>query len=160
VRIRLAEEADLETVGEITVAAYSSFTTGPDDSYIQHLRDAASRARDAELWVVVGEDHRVLGTVTTCPVGSPWREIARDGEGEFRMLAVDPDAQGRGLGEALVQHVVEVSRGRGDRAVVLSSLAEMTAAHRVYERHGFRRTPDRDWSPHPGVELITFRKPL
>ena len=36
----------------------------------------------------------------------------------------------------------------------------MTAAHRIYERHGFERVPDRDWSPVPGVHLIAFRKEL
>ena len=43
---------------------------------------------------------------------------------------------------------------------MLSSLAEMTAAHRIYERQGFERVPDRDWSPVPGVDLIAFRKEL
>jgi hypothetical protein len=34
------------------------------------------------------------------------------------------------------------------------------AAHRVYGRLGFRRTPDRDWSPAPGIELLGFRLDL
>jgi hypothetical protein len=40
--------------------------------------------------------------------------------------------------------------------VRLSSQHEMTAAHRLYERLGFVRTPSLDWSPVPGLELITF----
>ncbi|MEZ5097242.1 MAG: hypothetical protein R2731_14750 [Nocardioides sp.] len=44
----------------------------------------------------------------------------------------------------------------GHHGVVLSSLADMTAAHRVYERYGFRRLPERDWSPLPGVQLIAY----
>ena len=31
--------------------------------------------------------------------------------------------------------------------MVLSSLAEMAAAHRVYARLGYARSPDRDWAP-------------
>ena len=33
----------------------------------------------------------------------------------------------------------------------------MAAAHRLYERLGFGRGPERDWQPLPGVVLITFR---
>ncbi len=32
----------------------------------------------------------------------------------------------------------------------------MRAAHRIYERLGFTRDPERDWSPLPGVELLAF----
>lgn len=159
-RIRRAQPGDLVAVGEITVAAYVPFVTGTEDSYVGHLRDAGRRDREAELWVALDDDDRVVGTVTTCPVGSPWREVARPGEGEFRMLAVDPAAQGAGVGAALVAHVVADCRTRGDDAVVLSSLPDMGAAHRVYARQGFRRTPERDWSPSPGVHLITFRREL
>ena len=65
-----------------------------------------SRARDreAEVWVAASTTHAV-GLVTFCPPGSPWREIGREDEGEFRMLAVDPAAQG-------------IRRRRGPRAAV------------------------------------------
>jgi hypothetical protein len=32
----------------------------------------------------------------------------------------------------------------------------MEAAHRLYRRMGFTRTPERDWSPRPDVPLVTF----
>ena len=44
--------------------------------------------------------------------------------------------------------------------MVLSSLGVMTAAHRIYERLGYERVPDRDWSPAPGVQLIAYAKEL
>jgi ribosomal protein S18 acetylase RimI-like enzyme len=159
VLVRRARPEDLEAVGAITVAAYSQFTQGPDDSYVAKLRDAATRDREAELWVAE-LDGAPVGTVTIALPGSPWREIAADDEGEFRMLAVSPAARRRGVGDALTRLVLERFRALGFRAVVLSSLAQMTDAHRVYERLGFRRTPDRDWSPLPGVELIAYRLEL
>ncbi|WP_300575590.1 GNAT family N-acetyltransferase [uncultured Nocardioides sp.] len=159
-QIRRAAPADLAAVGEVTVAAYSPFLLGPDDPYAERLRDAAARAEQAELWVAVSDDGHgpaeVLGSVTTCPVGSPWREIAQPGEGELRMLSVAPGAQGQGVGAALVEHVLDHYRRAGARAVVLSSLVEMTSAHRLYARHGFTRLPERDWSPVPDVHLIAF----
>ncbi|MCL8024815.1 GNAT family N-acetyltransferase [Nocardioides bruguierae] len=160
------DDADLlHEVGEVTVAAYSSFLLGPSDPYVPRLRDARARADEAELWVAGSAEHphgrsEALGSVTLCPPGSPWREIAAEGEGEFRMLAVAPGAQGQGVGGALVEHVLERCREAGDAAVVLSSLPQMGDAHRLYARHGFVRVPERDWSPVPSVHLVVFRRPL
>jgi ribosomal protein S18 acetylase RimI-like enzyme len=159
--IRRARHEDLVAVGDLTVAAYDDFLDGPDDPYVDHLRNAEARFLDAELWVAVEEDDRqVLGSVTSCPEGSPWREIGADDEGEFRMLAVAPQAQGRGVGDALVRFCLDRFREVGCTAVVLSSLAEMSTAHRIYERLGFERAPERDWEPYPGVSLIAYRKDL
>jgi hypothetical protein len=36
----------------------------------------------------------------------------------------------------------------------------MTTAQRIYERLGFVRTPERDWSPVPGIDLLTYALPL
>ena len=157
--LRLATPDDHEVVGRATVAAYAPFIGGerPDTGYVEQLRDAARRAREAELWVACSDSGQVLGSVTICPEGSPWRELARPGEGEFRMLAVDPAAQGRGVGRALVEHVLAHFRTAGASGVVLCSMAEMTAAHALYGRLGFTREPARDWSPAPGVELWSFR---
>jgi ribosomal protein S18 acetylase RimI-like enzyme len=161
VRLRRATPADHEAAGDVTVAAYADFTLGPDDPYLARLRDAASRDRDAELWVATPDDSdRVLGNVTVCPPGSPWRELAGPDEGEFRMLAVAPEARGTGVGEALARHAVDRAAEQGARAVVLSSLPEMAGAHRLYGRLGFERAPARDWQPVPGVRLIAFTKRL
>lgn len=159
--VRRARPEDLAAVGEVTVKAYADFTTGAEDGYTTHLRDATSRAREAELWVATSDDGAtVLGSVTICPEGSPWREIAQPGEGEFRMLSVAPQARGLGIGTALIDLVLARFREAGARAVAMSSLAEMTAAHRLYERAGFTRLPERDWSPVEGVDLIAFRRDL
>ena len=40
--------------------------------------------------------------------------------------------------------------------MVLSTDPRMTAAHRLYERLGFRRLPERDWTPVPGIDLLVY----
>jgi len=165
VDVRLARHSDLERVGEITAAAYADFLVGPRDPYLERLRDAEARSREATLWVAADErdgpgSSVVVGSVTTCPPASPWREIAEDGEGEMRMLAVDPGEQGRGVGRVLVNHVLARWRREGLEAAVLSSLPEMHAAHRLYESLGFTRVPGRDWSPVVGTRLIAYRLDL
>ena len=157
--LRLARPEELDALGELTVAAYEEFLLGAEDGYRVHVRDAARRAREAELWAAAeGED--LLGCVTYCPPGSPWREISRDDEGEFRMLAVHPRARGRGAGLALAELCEQRAREHGATGMVLSSLADMAAAHRIYGRLGYTRAPDRDWDPVPGVHLIAFSKEL
>ena len=143
------------------MAAYEEFLDGPDDPYADKLRNAEARSAEAELWVAVdGDDLQLLASVTIAPEGSPWREVAMPDEGEFRMLAVAPEAQGRGVGHALVSFCLDRFREMGCTAVALSTLAEMAKAHRLYERLGFRRLPERDWEPYPGVRLIAYRKEL
>lgn len=125
------------------------------DGYVDQLADTARRAREAEIWVAV-EDGRVLGSVTFCVAGSSFREIAHDDEGEFRMLAVNPAARGRGVGQALVELCVRRSRELGYAGVRMSTMEQMTSAHRVYGRLGFVPAPKDDWSPAPGVTLLAY----
>lgn len=161
-RVRAAEYAD---VAALTVAAYDPFLLGPTDPYRERLGDVVTRDREAEVWVAVPGDQgrdggRVLGAVTVCPPGGGMREVAGPEEGEFRMLAVHPSAQGRGVGEALTTLVVERFRRDGVPGIALSSLTEMHGAHRLYERLGFTRDAGRDWSPAPGVQLIAYHREL
>ncbi|MCZ2859682.1 GNAT family N-acetyltransferase [Blastococcus sp. VKM Ac-2987] len=74
------------------------------------------------------------------------------------MLVVDPAAQGRGVGAALVSACLERARRAGKRRVVISTGTRMTAAHRLYERLGFTRLPERDWSPVPGIDLLVYTR--
>ncbi|HYU83574.1 MAG TPA: GNAT family N-acetyltransferase [Kribbellaceae bacterium] len=154
--IRLASPDEYDEVGALTAGAYlADGLVPPGSGYDAVLRDAAGRAEKAELWVAVDTD-RLLGTVTFCPPGSPCREIGTDREGEFRMLAVAPEARGVGVGDLLTRHCIERSRELGQDAVVLSSSSAMAAAHRLYTRLGFVRLPARDWSPVAGVQLLAF----
>jgi ribosomal protein S18 acetylase RimI-like enzyme len=155
--LRLAEPADTTTVGDLTVRAYAEAGyLSVDDDYATELRDAESRRLGAELWVAT-VDGGVCATVTFCPPGSVFRELARPGEGELRMLAVDPCVRGRGLGRALVGTCLRRCAALGLDFLVLCSLEEMTPAHALYRAQGFRRDAGLDWEPAPGVRLVGFR---
>jgi GNAT superfamily N-acetyltransferase len=156
--IRPAIPAEFPAVADICAAAYAPFL-GPGGRYVDVLRDVAARAAAAQV-LVAADDGDLLGTVTFVPDGGPLGEIAAPSETEFRMLAVDPAAQGRGVGRSLLERVLAESRRPGKDGIVCSSLPIMRAAHRVYERVGFRRAPERDWSPAAGVELLAFVRGL
>jgi ribosomal protein S18 acetylase RimI-like enzyme len=138
----------LERLGEIVVAAYEAVgALKRDDDYALELRDVGRRVREAVVLAAFDEAGGVpLGCVTYVPgPDNTWAEHIRDGEAAIRMLAVDPAAQGRGVGTALVEACLARARAEGRRAVFLHSLPVMAGAQRIYDRLGFRRVPDRDW---------------
>lgn len=157
VQTRLARADELHRVGQITLDAYvaDGFLTA-DDDYAVHLLDAADRAGNAELWVAQA-DGELVATVTFCPPDSAYREISKDDQGEFRMLAVSPAARGRGVARLLVERCFERCRELGFAEMVICSMDEMTSAHALYATFGFTRAPHLDFSPAPGVSLLAFR---
>lgn len=162
--VRLAEPADHPAIARLTVAAYRAdgqLTGEAGRSYAPVLADVAARADAGELLVATDPDSgEVLGSVLFVLPDTPFAEVSRSDEAEFRMLAVDPAAQGRGVGEALVRACLDRARGLGCRAVVICVRSFSAPAHRLYARLGFVREPDRDWSPLPGVELLALRQEL
>jgi len=144
VRIRLIEPDETDAVAAVTETAYSHDYELPE-SYRRSLLDVATRAARDQVWVA--EDPatgRILGTVWTPLPGGRISPLARDGELDFRLLAVAPHARGRGIGAALTRHVLTLGRQRGARRVVMNSGSEMVGAHRLYLALGFVRLTDRE----------------
>ncbi|MEU8762561.1 GNAT family N-acetyltransferase [Streptomyces sp. NPDC048659] len=162
--IRAVRPEEYEALGEVTARAYLDdgfLTFGEDDDYLHRLRDTARRDAEAEVLVAVDAAAdaagAVLGGVTFALGGEEWADIAGPGEAEFRMLAVAHAARGRGVGEALVRACVDRARAaEGCARIVLSTQRSMTTAHRIYERLGFVRSPERDWKPVPGLDFTLF----
>jgi GNAT superfamily N-acetyltransferase len=118
----------------------------------------AGRAAGADVLVAVDGDGAVLGGVTYVPdPSSPWAEFEDTDAAGIRMLAVAPEAQGRGVGEALTRACIDraVAAGRGQ--VMLHSTDWMTTAHRIYERLGFQRDPSFDRQIDEELWLRGFR---
>ncbi|HET9729340.1 MAG TPA: GNAT family N-acetyltransferase [Acidimicrobiia bacterium] len=144
ISIRLARPDEYERVAELTLAAYRALAVDHLwDDYDAEIADTATRAKFAEVLVAV-EGDEVLGSVTYVrDADSPWREWTHGDEVQFRLLAVDPGAQGRGAGLALVRACLDRARA-DDRPILIHSTPWMATAVHMYERFGFARAPEHD----------------
>jgi ribosomal protein S18 acetylase RimI-like enzyme len=154
-----ARPVDYDRIAELTVGVYVEGGLASRE-YVTELADVAGRASRAQLLVVRDADGRVVGSVALVLDGDFGEITESEDEAAFRMLVVDPEARGRGVGELLVSTCLERARAAGRRRMVLSTDPRMAAAHRLYRRLGFTRLPERDWSPMPGIDLLVYARDL
>ncbi|GAA2589087.1 GNAT family N-acetyltransferase [Dactylosporangium fulvum] len=158
--VRLIEPDDFAAVSRLTVAAYrADGQLDEDHGYGAVLADVVSRAEAAEVLVAV-DGAAVLGAVTFVLPGTKYAEVSGDDEAEFRMLAVDPAAQRRGVARRLVRACVDRAQALGCTSLTICVREGNAAAFALYDQFGFARDPSLDWSPAPGVDLLGMRLPL
>jgi len=161
VEVREARPDEYEAIGELTVQAYVAYPeVAQDPEYIDELRDVAVRAAVRPVLVAVNGAGSVLGSAMYVSGPGAFAESQDENEAAFRMLAVTPAARGRGVGEALTCACIDRARADGRARIVLFTLPAMAAAHRLYERLGFQRSPERDWEYEPGRRLLSYQLDL
>jgi len=157
--VERAHPEDYDRIAELTVGVYVDGQLA-SEGYTPQLADVAGRAARSELLVVRDGAGRVVGSVALVLAGDFGEVTTSDEEAAFRMLVVDPAARGQGVGHLLVGACLERARAAGKRRMVISTDPRMTSAHRLYERLGFTRLPERDWSPMPGTDLLVYAREL
>jgi ribosomal protein S18 acetylase RimI-like enzyme len=77
------------------------------------------------------------------PAGFVAIRIGSDGTGEIDMIAVDPPAQGQGIGTALTQFAMRVMRDSGVQLAIAATGGDPghAPARRTYEKAGFTGLP-------------------
>jgi ribosomal protein S18 acetylase RimI-like enzyme len=151
---------ELPDVGELRITAYrAGGFLSPTSRYAQFLRELGSND-DGQVLVAVapGPDgaEQIVGTVTLQLWPRAGQIVTQAGDGEIRALAVAPGAQRAGVGSALVDAVIARARRNAVSHLLLCTEPEMRTAHRLYQRSGFARLPERDWSPVPGTTLLVY----
>jgi ribosomal protein S18 acetylase RimI-like enzyme len=125
-RTRRARSADREALLCVDRAAFDDFWQLDDIGFDQAVR-ATPRSH-------------TLVTKESPPAGYALLGRADD-VGYVQRLAIRPDAQGRGLGPALLGDGLRWLRARGARSAYVNTQVENARALELYERAGFRRMP-------------------
>lgn len=156
--VREVAPAELDALGELTVAAYREVGE-TDEPYYAELRDVAGRAAHVPVLVAVdAADGRLLGGMTYVPgPGGPFAEGDFGDAATIRMLAVAPAARGRGAGRALVEAAIARARADGRPTIGIFTRPFMTAAQALYASLGFEREPALDREFEPGEWLLAYR---
>ncbi len=141
----------------MTRLAYDEFAASMEPKAWRALESAMNAVLDdpgAAECIVAEDDGRIVGSVFLYPAGAAaYRGGNVQPSPEFRLLAVAPNARGRGVGRALVEECVRRSRATGATELGLHTSKSLTAAIALYEAMGFTRVPDRDFRP-DGAELV------
>jgi ribosomal protein S18 acetylase RimI-like enzyme len=145
--IRTALPTELPEIGDIRVAAYrADGFLSPASQYTATLH-ALGHDGNGDVLVAVADDGQLLGTVMLEYWPNQGGAMHGPGEAEIRALAVRPAARGLGAGNALLTAIIEHAAAHGVEHLVLATLPAMRTAHRMYEKAGFTRLPERDWAP-------------
>ena len=130
VRVDANDEAAVERVTDIDQASFPWLWRNNRTEFDVYLRTPG-----VEVWLVeVDSEPVAYFGVTLFP---EWGHLDR--------VAVIPEHQGRGLGLKTLGLAVDTMRRRGARRAGLSTQRTNRRSQRLYERFGFRRTPDHDY---------------
>lgn len=128
--IRPATAADLERIKDIAVAA-GMFTSDEAEFFDEMLHGALDGILEGHQWLVVEVDD---GTVVSAAQFAP--EPFADRMWNLYFIAVDPAAQGIGIGRSVVAHVEAELQGRGEEQartlIVETSSTEQYARTREF----------------------------
>jgi GNAT superfamily N-acetyltransferase len=87
------------------------------------------------------------------PVGSVFLMKETDEVAKLRMLLVEPEARGLGIGARLVNECILFAREKGYRTLTLWTQANLDAAQHIYEKAGFRIAKE-EMHQHFGVPAL------
>lgn len=161
--LRDARAEELDEISTLLSVSYAQYMPeNPSPAWVDYERDIGDvRKRLAVSTLIVAEvDGGVAGAVTFYPDGAlgddPWP--AR--WSALRLLAVHPDARGRGLGRALTEECIRRARALGSVTIGLHTTTLMNVARAMYEGMGFTRVPEHDFLPDPDVLVMAYKRDL
>lgn len=139
----IAVESPLSDDVRALVAALNEFTFGLTPAgYCHHMTVEQMAELDTTLFVARDASRAALG------MGALRRH--EGGVGEVKRMYVKPQAQGRGVGGAILARIEQLASEEGFTRLVLETGSNFDAARRVYERCAFATCEQvLDYSPSP-----------
>jgi len=167
--IRDVRPAEHEALGQLMVEVYAGLEgfPGPTEQpgYYDLLTHIGrfSEKPGARVLVALSPEGALMGGVVyfgdMATYGSGGTATTVKQASGIRLLGVHPSFRDRGVGKALTLACIDLAREKGHQAVILHTTQPMRIAWGLYERLGFRRSEDLDFSQQ-GLPVFGFRLPL
>lgn len=155
-KIRSAKPEEFEVIGKLMVRVYSQLDGFPKESelpdYYKVLLNVGklTEKENTELLAAISNENKVVGAVVyfsdlkNYGSGGTVSEIQH--ASGFRLLAVDPKVQGKGIGKLLIKECIDRAKKFGHHQLYIHSTESMKIARRMYERLGFSRCKEIDFA--------------
>ncbi len=167
--IRDAKPAEFEAIGQLMVQVYAQLEGFPkpeeQPAYYERLANIGlmTEKPGARLLAAVSANGVVGGAVVYLGdmehYGSGGIATQQKDAAGFRLLAVDPETRGLGLGKRLSMACIELARTEGKQQMIIHTTNAMKPAWIMYERIGFSRSEDLDFLME-GFPVFGFRLSL
>lgn len=153
--IRNARPDEFKAIGELMVRVYSQLEGFPKQDeqpdYYKMLANIGELTKKphTELLAAVSPEGKIAGGVVYFSdmqyYGSGGTATKEKNASGFRLLAVDPDVRGHGIGKWLTLECIRKAKEHGNRQVIIHSTKAMHVAWKMYEKLGFKRSEDLDF---------------
>lgn len=168
---KVAGEADLHTIVDVTLAAYQEYAEKMgQEAWAEYLGSIKALLATPQLTRLLvydtedgnGSERNAVGAVVYCP---PYEKemgdrLVRNPFPEMRLLAITPSARNRGLAAQLINQCEERAQKQGFNAITLHTTVLMATAKSMYERRGYIRYPEIDFSPAENFLVMGYIKHL
>ncbi len=161
-KIREMKLDEIETVRNLRVESYKEYEQYVSKEHWEVLKSTLISDNDlksnAKIFVTELDD-KIIGSIVLFPASTQaydWSDNVQEFP-EIRMLSVDPTIRGKGIGKALVEHCVTVSKEEKIPKIGLHTASFMKKALSLYESMGFERFPKLDLEPmNDGIIVKAF----
>jgi ribosomal-protein-alanine N-acetyltransferase len=142
--IRRAIRSDVPAILSIAKANPAT-SQWPEAEYVQALENIAAR----RVVMVAQAETEVIGFVVARTLEHEW---------ELENIAVLPERQRKGVGQALMRVLLDVAHHHGAEAIFLEVRQSNSHARILYERCGFQRSGERkQYYSNPPEDAVLYR---
>ena len=164
--VREAINSEFGEIGELMVDAYSNLPgfltieTAPE--YFHKLKNIGELTQNpvVKIFVAVSNQNEIGGAVVYFSdmqfYGSAGTATEVRNAGGFRFLAIHQNFRGHGLGKLLTNYCIEYAKSEQQEQLVIHTTNAMKIAWGMYERMGFERSQDLDFTKGE-LEVFGFR---
>lgn len=153
--VRQARPEEFSAIGQLMVDVYSQLEGFPRQTeqpgyyaMLQNIGEITKKPH-TELLVAVTSEGKIAGAVVyfsdMSSYGSGGTATSQKNASGFRLLAVNPEVRGMGIGKLLTQACIEKAREDGNQQLIIHSTEFMKVAWKMYEKMGFKRSEDLDF---------------